>query len=143
MFYFSPQKCSPGYYRDSSNPYLGRCVPCQCNGLADECDERTGRCLVRVTPSALWHTPKNQELMTWVLELKSLSSRALWLCVCHTHTHAWCSPCPGIRILAFIFLLDGSMRLFWHFEMPASNCYVRLSCVSNTGTDPHPSKLKS
>ncbi|CAB1326313.1 unnamed protein product, partial [Coregonus sp. 'balchen'] len=39
------QKCATGYYRDGSGPYLGRCVPCSCNGLANECDERTGRCL--------------------------------------------------------------------------------------------------
>lgn len=39
------QKCSPGYYRDGSGPFLGRCVPCECNGLADECEEKTGRCL--------------------------------------------------------------------------------------------------
>ncbi|KAM4604969.1 laminin subunit alpha-3-like isoform 2-T2 [Polymixia lowei] len=41
----SCQKCAPGYYRDGSGPYLGRCVPCDCNGLAAECEERTGRCL--------------------------------------------------------------------------------------------------
>ncbi|XP_019117800.1 laminin subunit alpha-3 isoform X2 [Larimichthys crocea] len=41
----SCEKCSPGYYRDGSGPFLGRCVPCQCNGLADECEEKTGRCL--------------------------------------------------------------------------------------------------
>ncbi|XP_056148615.1 laminin subunit alpha-3-like [Lampris incognitus] len=41
----SCQKCAPGYYRDGSGPYFGRCVPCDCNGLATECDERTGRCL--------------------------------------------------------------------------------------------------
>ncbi|KAM3866222.1 laminin subunit alpha-3-like [Diretmus argenteus] len=41
----SCQKCAPGYYRYGSGPYLGRCVPCDCNGLATECEERTGRCL--------------------------------------------------------------------------------------------------
>ncbi|XP_041804417.1 laminin subunit alpha-3-like isoform X2 [Chelmon rostratus] len=41
----SCEKCSPGYYRDGSGPFLGRCVPCECNGLADECEEKTGRCL--------------------------------------------------------------------------------------------------
>ncbi|XP_045908367.1 laminin subunit alpha-3-like isoform X2 [Micropterus dolomieu] len=41
----SCEKCAPGYYRDGSGPYLGRCVPCECNGLSDECEERTGRCL--------------------------------------------------------------------------------------------------
>ncbi|XP_029380661.1 laminin subunit alpha-3-like isoform X2 [Echeneis naucrates] len=41
----SCEKCAPGFYRDSSGPYLGRCVPCECNGLADECEDRTGKCL--------------------------------------------------------------------------------------------------
>ncbi|XP_042353016.1 laminin subunit alpha-3-like [Plectropomus leopardus] len=41
----SCEKCAPGYYRDGSGPFLGRCVPCECNGLADECEDRTGRCL--------------------------------------------------------------------------------------------------
>ncbi|XP_073347774.1 laminin subunit alpha-3-like [Pagrus major] len=41
----SCEKCSPGYYRDNSGSFLGRCVPCQCNGLSDECEDRTGRCL--------------------------------------------------------------------------------------------------
>ncbi|XP_071346604.1 laminin subunit alpha-3-like isoform X2 [Trachinotus anak] len=41
----SCEKCAPGFYRDGSGPYLGRCVPCECNGLADECEDRTGRCL--------------------------------------------------------------------------------------------------
>uniref|UniRef100_A0A3B3BCN8 Si:ch211-241e1.3 n=1 Tax=Oryzias melastigma TaxID=30732 RepID=A0A3B3BCN8_ORYME len=39
------QKCSPGFYRDAIGPYLGRCVPCECNGLAFECEDKTGRCL--------------------------------------------------------------------------------------------------
>uniref|UniRef100_UPI003AAF9E0D laminin subunit alpha-3-like n=1 Tax=Centroberyx gerrardi TaxID=166262 RepID=UPI003AAF9E0D len=41
----SCEKCAPGFYRDGSGPYLGRCVPCDCNGLSNECEERTGRCL--------------------------------------------------------------------------------------------------
>ncbi|XP_018532087.1 laminin subunit alpha-3 isoform X2 [Lates calcarifer] len=41
----SCEKCAPGFYRDGSGPYLGRCVPCECNGLADECEDKTGRCL--------------------------------------------------------------------------------------------------
>ncbi|XP_041847231.1 laminin subunit alpha-3-like [Melanotaenia boesemani] len=41
----SCEKCAPGYYRDGRGPYLGNCVPCDCNGLADECEDRTGRCL--------------------------------------------------------------------------------------------------
>uniref|UniRef100_A0A7N6F819 Laminin subunit alpha 3 n=1 Tax=Anabas testudineus TaxID=64144 RepID=A0A7N6F819_ANATE len=41
----SCEKCAPGFYRDGSGPFLGRCVPCECNGLADVCEESTGRCL--------------------------------------------------------------------------------------------------
>uniref|UniRef100_H2MQX0 Si:ch211-241e1.3 n=1 Tax=Oryzias latipes TaxID=8090 RepID=H2MQX0_ORYLA len=38
-------KCSAGFYRDAIGSFLGRCVPCQCNGLASECEDKTGRCL--------------------------------------------------------------------------------------------------
>ncbi|XP_029930598.1 laminin subunit alpha-3-like isoform X2 [Myripristis murdjan] len=41
----SCEKCAPGYHRDGAGPFLGRCVPCDCNGLANECDDRTGKCL--------------------------------------------------------------------------------------------------
>ncbi|XP_034090494.1 laminin subunit alpha-3-like isoform X3 [Gymnodraco acuticeps] len=40
----SCQKCAPGYYREGSGYFLGRCVRCECNGLADECEDKTGRC---------------------------------------------------------------------------------------------------
>uniref|UniRef100_A0A096LSG3 Laminin subunit alpha 3 n=1 Tax=Poecilia formosa TaxID=48698 RepID=A0A096LSG3_POEFO len=39
------QKCSPGFYRKTGWLSLGRCLPCECNGLADECEDETGRCL--------------------------------------------------------------------------------------------------
>uniref|UniRef100_A0A3B3VMR3 Si:ch211-241e1.3 n=1 Tax=Poecilia latipinna TaxID=48699 RepID=A0A3B3VMR3_9TELE len=39
------QKCSPGFYRKTGWLNLGRCLPCECNGLADECEDETGRCL--------------------------------------------------------------------------------------------------
>lgn len=45
--YLSFQRCFPGYYRDDSAGFPGRCVPCECNGHAEECEDRTGRCLVR------------------------------------------------------------------------------------------------
>uniref|UniRef100_A0A3Q2V7I8 Si:ch211-241e1.3 n=1 Tax=Haplochromis burtoni TaxID=8153 RepID=A0A3Q2V7I8_HAPBU len=38
-------KCQPGYYKDGSSPFLALCVACECNGLSDECEDRTGRCL--------------------------------------------------------------------------------------------------
>ncbi|XP_047677137.1 laminin subunit alpha-3 isoform X2 [Tachysurus fulvidraco] len=37
----SCQRCAGGYYRDR----YGRCVPCACNGLSEDCDDSTGRCL--------------------------------------------------------------------------------------------------
>ncbi|XP_029308567.1 LOW QUALITY PROTEIN: laminin subunit alpha-3-like [Cottoperca gobio] len=40
----SCEKCAPGHYRDGSGLFLGRCVPCECNGLSEECEEKTGRC---------------------------------------------------------------------------------------------------
>lgn len=30
----------------SSDMYLGKCEPCNCNGHTDECDPATGQCLV-------------------------------------------------------------------------------------------------
>ncbi|XP_055007957.1 laminin subunit alpha-3 [Boleophthalmus pectinirostris] len=41
----SCEKCAPGYFRDGSGLYLGQCIPCNCNGLATECEDKTGRCL--------------------------------------------------------------------------------------------------
>ncbi|XP_060941018.1 laminin subunit alpha-3-like isoform X2 [Limanda limanda] len=41
----SCEKCAPGFYRNNSGSFLGRCVPCECNGLADECQDSTGKCL--------------------------------------------------------------------------------------------------
>ncbi|XP_050301015.1 laminin subunit alpha [Anthonomus grandis grandis] len=40
----SCEECSPGYYR-VEGPYGGACVPCECNGHANECDVNTGKCL--------------------------------------------------------------------------------------------------
>ncbi|XP_018320894.1 laminin subunit alpha [Agrilus planipennis] len=40
----SCEDCAPGYYRISTGPHGGYCVPCQCNGHADECDVHTGLC---------------------------------------------------------------------------------------------------
>ncbi|XP_066537073.1 laminin subunit alpha-3 [Hoplias malabaricus] len=36
----SCQRCVPGFYKD----YSGRCMPCACNGLSEDCDESTGIC---------------------------------------------------------------------------------------------------
>nr|XP_054596449.1 laminin subunit alpha-3 isoform X2 [Nothobranchius furzeri] len=41
----SCERCAPGFYRDRNRPYLGSCVPCECNGLAYECEDWTGKCL--------------------------------------------------------------------------------------------------
>nr|XP_033477951.1 laminin subunit alpha-3 [Epinephelus lanceolatus] len=38
-------RCSSGFYRERAGPYRGQCVPCSCNGLSNECDERTGNCV--------------------------------------------------------------------------------------------------
>ncbi|KAM3968484.1 laminin subunit alpha [Aphomia sociella] len=41
----SCEQCAVGYYRLSSGPHAGFCVPCQCNGHSRECDVNTGICL--------------------------------------------------------------------------------------------------
>ncbi|XP_034231739.1 laminin subunit alpha isoform X3 [Thrips palmi] len=41
----SCEDCAPGFYRSSTGPYGGYCVPCQCNGHSDVCDPITGICM--------------------------------------------------------------------------------------------------
>ncbi|KAM6148377.1 laminin subunit alpha-3 [Erethizon dorsatum] len=41
----SCQGCIPGYYRDYKSWYTGHCVPCNCNGHSNLCEDRTGRCI--------------------------------------------------------------------------------------------------
>lgn len=40
----SCEECAQGYYRVQRGPYLGVCVPCNCNGHSNECDPVTGKC---------------------------------------------------------------------------------------------------
>uniref|UniRef100_A0A7N6B1R5 Laminin subunit alpha-5 n=1 Tax=Anabas testudineus TaxID=64144 RepID=A0A7N6B1R5_ANATE len=40
----SCQKCAPGYYRDTIGLFLGKCVPCNCNGHSDHCLDGSGIC---------------------------------------------------------------------------------------------------
>uniref|UniRef100_A0AAZ3R377 Laminin subunit alpha-5 n=1 Tax=Oncorhynchus tshawytscha TaxID=74940 RepID=A0AAZ3R377_ONCTS len=42
----SCQQCSPGYYRDTKGLFLGKCVPCNCNGHSDQCLDGSGVCEV-------------------------------------------------------------------------------------------------
>uniref|UniRef100_A0A8C0P3K6 Laminin subunit alpha-3 n=1 Tax=Canis lupus familiaris TaxID=9615 RepID=A0A8C0P3K6_CANLF len=41
----SCQGCSPGYYRDNRGSYTGRCVPCNCNGHSNRCQDGSGICI--------------------------------------------------------------------------------------------------
>uniref|UniRef100_A0A8C2ZML6 Laminin subunit alpha-5 n=1 Tax=Cyclopterus lumpus TaxID=8103 RepID=A0A8C2ZML6_CYCLU len=41
----SCQKCAPGYYRDTIGLFLGKCIPCNCNGHSDRCLDGSGICL--------------------------------------------------------------------------------------------------
>lgn len=40
----SCEECAEGYYRIKLGPYLGACVPCNCNGHSNQCDPVTGKC---------------------------------------------------------------------------------------------------
>uniref|UniRef100_A0A4X2KTL5 Laminin subunit alpha 3 n=1 Tax=Vombatus ursinus TaxID=29139 RepID=A0A4X2KTL5_VOMUR len=39
------QGCTPGYYRDNKGFYTGRCVPCNCNGHSNRCQDGSGICI--------------------------------------------------------------------------------------------------
>ncbi|KAM6455807.1 laminin subunit alpha-5 isoform 2-T2 [Liasis olivaceus] len=41
----SCQECAPGYYRDIKGLFLGKCIPCNCNGHSDQCLPGSGICL--------------------------------------------------------------------------------------------------
>ncbi|KAM9343060.1 laminin subunit alpha-5 isoform 2-T2 [Pholidichthys leucotaenia] len=41
----SCQKCAPGFYRDTIGLFLGKCVPCSCNGHSDQCLDGSGVCV--------------------------------------------------------------------------------------------------
>ncbi|OQV14684.1 Laminin subunit alpha [Hypsibius exemplaris] len=41
----SCENCSALHYRSSAGPYLGICLPCDCNGHAESCDPVTGQCI--------------------------------------------------------------------------------------------------
>ena len=40
------QECAEGFKRQMSGRYLGECSGCNCNGHSNNCDPRTGQCLV-------------------------------------------------------------------------------------------------
>ncbi|XP_069099253.1 laminin subunit alpha-5 isoform X1 [Pleurodeles waltl] len=41
----SCQECAPGFYRDTKGLFLGKCIPCSCNGRSDQCMPGTGVCI--------------------------------------------------------------------------------------------------
>ena len=42
----SCEDCQPGYYKGDRGIYLGQCEPCSCSGHSNECDPKTGVCMV-------------------------------------------------------------------------------------------------
>uniref|UniRef100_A0A8B9CK18 Laminin subunit alpha 3 n=1 Tax=Anser brachyrhynchus TaxID=132585 RepID=A0A8B9CK18_9AVES len=41
----SCQECGLGFYRENKGVFTGRCVPCNCNGNSNRCQDGTGKCL--------------------------------------------------------------------------------------------------
>ncbi|XP_047293459.1 laminin subunit alpha-3 isoform X5 [Homo sapiens] len=57
----SCQGCSPGYYRDHKGLYTGRCVPCNCNGHSNQCQDGSGICVNCQHNTAGEHCERCQE----------------------------------------------------------------------------------
>nr|XP_035126645.2 LOW QUALITY PROTEIN: laminin subunit alpha-3 [Callithrix jacchus] len=57
----SCQGCSPGYYRDLKGLYTGRCVPCNCNGHSNRCQDGSGICINCQHNTAGEHCERCQE----------------------------------------------------------------------------------
>uniref|UniRef100_A0A672U406 Laminin subunit alpha 3 n=1 Tax=Strigops habroptila TaxID=2489341 RepID=A0A672U406_STRHB len=38
-------ECSLGFYRENKGYFTGRCVPCNCNGNSNRCQDGTGKCI--------------------------------------------------------------------------------------------------
>ncbi|XP_017807110.2 laminin subunit alpha-3 isoform X5 [Papio anubis] len=55
------QGCSPGYYRDHKGLYTGRCVPCNCNGHSNRCQDGSGICVNCQHNTAGEHCERCQE----------------------------------------------------------------------------------
>ncbi|XP_074405747.1 laminin subunit alpha-3 isoform X4 [Zonotrichia albicollis] len=41
----SCQECGIGFYRENKGIFAGRCVPCNCNGNSNRCQDGTGKCI--------------------------------------------------------------------------------------------------
>ncbi|XP_009989305.1 PREDICTED: laminin subunit alpha-3, partial [Tauraco erythrolophus] len=41
----SCQECGLGFYRENNGLFTGRCVPCNCNGNSNRCQDGTGKCI--------------------------------------------------------------------------------------------------
>lgn len=50
----------------SSDMYLGKCEPCNCNGHTDNCDPATGQCLV------------SHDVTIWILVIISWDLISIW-----------------------------------------------------------------
>lgn len=107
---FLLQKCQPGYYKDGSSPFLGLCVACECNGLSDECEDRTGRCLVRNTLNSYLLVRRKQQ--TW------------------TTKNDYFSPADSIVMhrLVRVQTLSLSGHIFWHTFI-AQPCLLSVVAV--------------
>uniref|UniRef100_A0A8C3XFQ3 Laminin subunit alpha 3 n=1 Tax=Cyanoderma ruficeps TaxID=181631 RepID=A0A8C3XFQ3_9PASS len=45
FFLLGVQECSTGFYRENKGLFAGRCVPCNCNGNSNRCQDGTGKCI--------------------------------------------------------------------------------------------------
>ncbi|XP_028615306.1 laminin subunit alpha-3 [Grammomys surdaster] len=57
----SCQSCRPGYYQDNKSLPAGRCVPCDCNGHSNRCQDGSGTCINCQHNTAGEHCERCQE----------------------------------------------------------------------------------
>ena len=72
------QKCSPGFYRENSGLFRGRCLPCNCNGNSDRCLDGSGICVVSNNIKHCWNLLQFLTINQWNAYTTFLQARPIY-----------------------------------------------------------------